>query len=46
MCETLGEWGTGAGEWADTDRDRAPTDFEKENPNILMLDKEGQFVNM
>lgn len=47
MCETLGEWGAGPPtEWNDADRDRAPTEFEKENPNILMLDKDGQFLNM
>lgn len=44
----VGQWGAGAGEgeWTDQQRDRKPTEFEKENPNILMLDKDGQFQNM
>jgi len=47
MGEPLGEWGVGgAGEWLHSDRNREPTEFEKENPNILMLDKDGQFQNM
>lgn len=48
MAEKLGEWGKGNGEseWTDEHRNRAPTEFEKENPNILMLDKDGQFQNM
>ncbi|KAL0831758.1 hypothetical protein ABMA28_001298 [Loxostege sticticalis] len=44
--EKVGEWGAGEGEWTDQMRDRKPTEFEKENPNILMLDKDGQFQNM
>ncbi|RVE44294.1 hypothetical protein evm_011018 [Chilo suppressalis] len=44
--EKVGEWGAGEGEWTDEQRDRKPTEFERENPNILMLDKEGQFKNM
>ncbi|XP_045516149.1 FK506-binding protein 59 [Pieris brassicae] len=44
--EKVGEWGKGEGEWTDEQRDRKPTDFEKENPNILLLDKDGQFENM
>ena len=42
----MGEWGKGEGEWTDEQRDRKPTEFEKENPNILMLDKDGRFENM
>ncbi|XP_048005717.1 FK506-binding protein 59 isoform X1 [Leguminivora glycinivorella] len=42
----VGEWGAGEGEWTDEQRTRAPTHFERENPNILMLDKDGQFQNM
>ncbi|KAJ0177606.1 hypothetical protein K1T71_006479 [Dendrolimus kikuchii] len=44
--EKVGEWGTSECEWTDEQRDRKPTEFEKENPNILMLDKDGQFQNM
>ncbi|XP_026498443.1 FK506-binding protein 59 [Vanessa tameamea] len=44
--EKVGEWGKGEGEWTDEQRDRKPTEFEKENPNILLLDKDGQFENM
>lgn len=44
--EKVGEWGTAEGEWTEEQRHRKPTDFEKENPNILMLDKDGQFSNM
>lgn len=44
--EKVGEWGAGEGEWTDQQRHRKPTEFEKENPNILMLDKDGQFENM
>ncbi|KAI5634447.1 FKBP-type peptidyl-prolyl cis-trans isomerase domain-containing protein [Phthorimaea operculella] len=44
--DRVGEWGAGEGEWTDEMRDRKPTEFEKENPNILMLDKDGQFQNM
>ncbi|GBP52482.1 Xylulose kinase [Eumeta japonica] len=40
--DRVGEWG----EWTDQQRDRKPTDFERENPNILLLDKDGQFENM
>lgn len=46
MGQTVGEWGKGEGEWTDEQRDRKPTDFERENPNILILDKDGQFENM
>lgn len=34
------------GEWGDDERERAPTKFEKENPNILMLNRTGEFKNM
>ncbi|XP_050678040.1 FK506-binding protein 59 [Leptidea sinapis] len=44
--EKVGEWGKGEGEWTDEQRDRKPTEFEKENPNILLLDKDGRFENM
>ncbi|XP_037975665.2 FK506-binding protein 59 [Plutella xylostella] len=44
--DAVGEWGAGEGEWTDQQRAREPTEFEKENPNILLLDKEGQFKNM
>ncbi|XP_072929411.1 FK506-binding protein 59 [Epargyreus clarus] len=49
MGERVGEWGAGGaegGEWTDRQRDRKPTHFERENPNILMLDKDGRFQNM
>lgn len=39
VMNTLGEWG-------DDERERAPTEFEKENPNILMLNTTGYFKNM
>nr|QBH73886.1 fk506-binding protein [Essigella californica] len=39
VMNTLGEWG-------DDERERAPTEFEKENPNILMLNTTGDFKNM
>lgn len=42
----VGEWGCGEGEWTDEQRTRKPTVFERENPNILMLDRDGQFQNM
>ena len=44
--DAVGEWGAGEGEWTDQQRLRKPTEFEKENPNILLLDKDGQFENM
>ncbi|PZC82767.1 FK506-binding protein 59 isoform X1 [Helicoverpa armigera] len=44
--EKVGEWGAAEGEWTDQQRLRKPTEFEKENPNILLLDKDGQFENM
>lgn len=44
--EKVGEWGIGEGEWTDEQRHRKPTEFEKENPNILMLNRDGQFENM
>lgn len=34
------------GEWGQEEREREPTDFEKENPNILMLEGTGDFKNM
>uniref|UniRef100_A0A1B6DTS3 peptidylprolyl isomerase n=1 Tax=Clastoptera arizonana TaxID=38151 RepID=A0A1B6DTS3_9HEMI len=39
VMKTLGEWGQ-------EEREREPTDFEKENPNILMLEGTGDFKNM
>ncbi|XP_075234206.1 FK506-binding protein 59-like isoform X2 [Lycorma delicatula] len=39
VMKTLGEWGQ-------DEREREPTDFEKENPNILMLEGTGDFKNM
>jgi len=39
VMNTLGEWG-------DDERERAPTKFEKENPNILMLNTTDCFKNM
>ncbi|XP_022192065.2 FK506-binding protein 59-like isoform X2 [Nilaparvata lugens] len=39
VMKTLGEWGQ-------DEREREPTDFEKENPNILMLEGTGDFRNM
>lgn len=39
VMKTLGEWG-------EEERERAPTDFEKENPNILMLNGNGEFKDM
>lgn len=39
VMKTLGEWGK-------DEREREPTEFEKENPNILMLDGTGDFKNM
>nr|QBH73881.1 fk506-binding protein [Brunneria borealis] len=40
VMKTLGEWGK-------DERDREMTDFERENPNILMLDSTGdEFKNM
>lgn len=38
MCN-LGEWGM-------DEREREPTNFEKENPNILMLNGNGEFKDM
>lgn len=36
------------GEWSDTERGHTPTEFEKENPNILMVENEHnqEFKNM
>lgn len=34
------------GEWGKEDREREPTEFEKENPNILLLNGSGQFKDM
>ena len=34
------------GEWGAEEREREPTDFEKENPDILMLEGSGDFKNM
>ena len=40
VMKTLGEWGQ-------DEREREMTDFERENPNILMLDSTGdEFKNM
>lgn len=37
---------TTLGEWGQDEREREPTKFEQENPNILMLDGTGDFKNM
>ncbi|CAG9580154.1 unnamed protein product [Danaus chrysippus] len=44
----VGEWAGegGEGEWTERERERKPTHFERENPNILMLDGDGRFQNM
>ncbi|XP_018331600.1 FK506-binding protein 59 isoform X2 [Agrilus planipennis] len=34
------------GEWGKEDREREPSEFEKENPNILMLNGSGEFKDM
>lgn len=34
------------GEWGKEDREREPSDFERENPNILLLNSSGEFKNM
>lgn len=34
------------GEWGREERDREPTEFEQENPDILMLNKNDEFKNM
>lgn len=34
------------GEWGKEDREREPSEFEKENPNILMLNSSGEFKDM
>ncbi|CAH1113520.1 unnamed protein product [Psylliodes chrysocephalus] len=34
------------GEWGQEDRDREPSEFEKENPDILLLNKTGEFKDM
>ncbi|KAB0799943.1 hypothetical protein PPYR_07823 [Photinus pyralis] len=34
------------GEWGKEDRHREPSEFEKENPNILMLNGSGEFKDM
>lgn len=39
MMSSLGEWGK-------EDREREPSEFEKENPNILMLNGSGEFKDM
>lgn len=39
VMNTLGEWG-------DDERERAPSDFEKEHPNVLMLNTTGLFKNL
>ncbi|XP_066999515.1 FK506-binding protein 59 isoform X2 [Anabrus simplex] len=39
VMKTLGEWGQ-------DEREREMTDFERENPNILMLNRTGEFKNM
>jgi hypothetical protein len=39
VMKTLGEWGA-------EERGRESTNFEKENPNIFMLDGTGDFKNM
>lgn len=39
VMKTLGEWGQ-------DEREREPTKFEQENPNILMLNRTDDFGNM
>ncbi|KAG5876264.1 hypothetical protein JTB14_013001 [Gonioctena quinquepunctata] len=34
------------GEWGQEDREREPSEFEKENPDILLLNKTGEFKDM
>lgn len=34
------------GEWGKEDREREPGEFEKENPNILLLNSSGEFKDM
>ncbi|XP_008192785.2 FK506-binding protein 59 [Tribolium castaneum] len=34
------------GEWGKEDREREPSEFEKENPNILLLSGSGEFKDM
>ncbi|XP_017783113.1 PREDICTED: FK506-binding protein 59 [Nicrophorus vespilloides] len=34
------------GEWGKEDREREPSEFEKENPNILLLNGSGEFKDM
>ncbi|XP_044749121.1 peptidyl-prolyl cis-trans isomerase FKBP4-like [Coccinella septempunctata] len=34
------------GEWGAEDREREPSEFEKENPDILLLNKTGEFKDM
>nr|XP_023026363.1 peptidyl-prolyl cis-trans isomerase FKBP4-like [Leptinotarsa decemlineata] len=34
------------GEWGQEDREREPGEFEKENPDILLLNKTGEFKDM
>lgn len=34
------------GEWGQEDREREPSEFEKENPNILLLNGSGEFKDM
>lgn len=34
------------GQWGEDERERAPGEFEKENPNILLLNGTGEFKDM
>lgn len=34
------------GEWGQEDREREPSEFEKENPDILLLNGTGEFKDM
>uniref|UniRef100_A0A6P7F7Y3 peptidylprolyl isomerase n=1 Tax=Diabrotica virgifera virgifera TaxID=50390 RepID=A0A6P7F7Y3_DIAVI len=34
------------GEWGQEDREREPSEFEKENPDIILLNKTGEFKDM
>jgi hypothetical protein len=34
------------GEWGQDEREREMSDFERENPNILLLNSAGEFKNM
>lgn len=42
--KTLGEWGKDDRERIDVDKEMS--DFERENPNIVMLNGSGEFKNM